>query len=372
MPKRKSASSRLVDVHYRRLVGEGMNLPNVTLAELLREALKHKSGEISLRDDVRRRVQHQAPENLGDVRCWNNVKVSEGRVFGTLCLYRPRELQAMIRARGIQEELTAFPLSQVGEAGGEDFLRAISYWMAIEDHFYLIQAPSIQTIVMEDYFNWLLKSVNILTDNQPVVLETRFDRSVIGGDLDNLQSIIIGGPAEPPDCKSDGNSDVGSTPKAVELHLDENKKTERHLAGDAQLGNGWNLLQYFATPERLQHVTGIYRNLQSQDPTATLSAEVAFVVHTHSRSKSSQDMKQEMLKAMHSSFRNMPDGAVKAKGKHGIATSQDIRLKRPRRIRLADLSKSAPDGAKSSLLDIDATFDHLEDVHQCLQKDEVI
>ena len=45
-----------------------------------------------------------------------------------------------------------FPLSQVGEAGEEDFLRAISYWMAIEDHFYLIQAQSIQTSVMEDYF----------------------------------------------------------------------------------------------------------------------------------------------------------------------------------------------------------------------------
>ena len=204
------------------------------------------------------------------------------------------------------------------------------------------------------------------------MLETRFDRSVIGGDLDNLQSIIIGGPIEPPDYKSNGKSDVGSTPKVVELHLNKNKKPERHLAGDARLNNGWDVLENFTTPERIQYVTGIYRDLQSQDPTATLSAEVEFVVHTHSRSKSSQDMKQEMLKAMHSSLRNMPDGAVKAKGKHGIATSQDIRLKRPRRIKLADLSESAPDGAKSSLLDIDATFDNLKDVHQGLQKDEVI
>ena len=109
MPKRKSASGQLVDVHYRRLVREGMNLPNVTLAELLRQALKHKSGKISLQEDVRRRVQLQDPENLGDIRCWNNVKVSKGRVFGTLCLYRPRELQAMIRARDIQEKLNAFP-----------------------------------------------------------------------------------------------------------------------------------------------------------------------------------------------------------------------------------------------------------------------
>ena len=372
MPKRKSASGRLVDVHYRRLDREGVDFPNIPLAKLLHKALKHKSEGILLGKDVQRRVQYQAQEKPGDVRCWNNVAVWPGGVFGTLCLYRPHELQAMIQARGVKERMSSFALNEVDTVGGKDFLRAIAYWMAIGDHFYLIQTPSIQTSVMESYFSWLLRSVDILADDQSVVLETRFDREAIGGDLDNLQSIIIGGLMEPPDYKSDGKSDAGSTPRAVALNLDKGEKTERHLAGGAVLSNCWGVLENVTNPKRIQDVKNAYHDLRSRDPTASLSAEVEFVVHTRKRSKSSQDMKQEMLKVMHSSVRNMPDGAVKAKGKHGIATSQDIRLKRPRRIKLMALSESAPDGAKSSLLDINDTFDKLKDVHRGLKKDDVI
>lgn len=368
--------SRLVDIHYRRLERENVGFPEeITLAEALRQALRVQISRVPLREDVRERVQDDVPRKPGDIRCWNNIQAENGAVFGTLCLYRPSELQAVIEARGIRDRLNAFPLDQIGEAGGRDFLRAIAYWMAIEDHFYLIQTPSIQTGAMESYFEWLLRKVDLIQDGQGVRMLVALDRDAVGGDLEDLQSINVGGTFEPP---APAEVDEEAAPRfragQIDLRPEAGPMIERRRVGrGAVIADGWNMMYQLIHDERsIEEIEDAYQALRVTDPNASLDIELEFFVRTRRRDEAGRAAKQRALKAISSGLRDMPDGAVTARGKDGIIKGDEIRLKAPRRIQLAPLPDGAPEGAQSTLLALDHTFEQMQVVHRRFLEDERI
>lgn len=365
--------TRNVDVHYRRLDRERAKFPDdITFAEALRRALRRQHDGVRLQDDVARRVQDTIPGKSGDIRCWNNINAAHGAIFGTLCLYRPTELQAVIQARNIRDQVDAFPLDQVGDTNGRDFLRAIAYWMAIEDHFYLIQSPSLQTGAVENYFSWLLTAVRILDEEQSVLMSVALDSEAVGGDLDDLTSVNFGGTVELPASEDAGGGQAKHGVGAVDIRPDLEGEVQRRRVGKRPvIGNGWDLLHQVIHDHRsLEEIENAYRDLCAQDPNATLDAELEFYVRIRRhRDENSKAAKQRALRAITSGLRDMPDGSVTAKGKDGIVNGQEIRLKMPRLINLAPAPKGAERDARSALLDLDHAFQEMHIVHKRLTED---
>ncbi len=374
-PQTATEPSRPVDVHYRRLDREIVSFPNsISFAEALRRVLRVRTNSLLVQDDVGQRVQRQIPNRLGDIRCWNNIVAEEGRVFGTICLYRPAELQAVIQARGIDGVVSAYPLSQIGETNGGDFLRAISYWMSFEDHFYLIQSSSLQTSAMENYFSWLLQRHGILESGQSVGMSVALDRDAIGGDLEDLSSLNVGGSLAPPtDGDLDGNEDSLVSHPGVDIQLsDGSGRRERRRIGRGRqiLPNAWDLLHNVMHDQRsLEEVEDAYRDLRRADPNATLDAELEFFVRIRRRTDTGRSARQRALQAISNGLRDLPDGTVTAKGDGGTVRGKEVRLKMPRRIKLARPPLGAPEGAQSSLLDLDHAFHEIKLVHDRFVED---
>lgn len=368
----ETRATRSVDVHYRKLDRENAKFPDqLSFAEALRGGLQHQVSGIPVSSNVLERVQSLIPDKPGDVRCWNNVSAGDGFVFGTLCLYRPYELQALIKARTAQSNLSAFPLEEINSVSGSDFLKAIAYWMATEDHFYLIQSSSIQTSIAESYFTWLLRKVGTLTGEQRVLFQVALDRDAVGGDLEDLRSISIGGQFNNEDVASEHRKQEKTKSKVgVEVAPAQDAVERRRVGGRPILPNGWEVLHRLVQDDRsLAEIEEAFRELRQTDPQATLDAELEFFVRVRSRKPESSAARQRALQAISSGLRDMPDGAVTARGRDGIMSGSEIRLKMPRRIAIAPVPNGAPEGARSSLLDLDDTFKNMKTVHQRFLED---
>lgn len=363
--------SHVVDVHYRKLDRDDADFPNeITLAQALRNALRRTIEGTTLQSNVRHRVQNAVLGKPGDIRCWNNIQTAPGMLFGTLCLYRPSELQAVIASRHIRGPVDAFPLDQIDEASGRDFLRAIAYWMAVEDHFYLIQSPSIQTGAVEDYFEWLLRKVRLLDDGHHVRMLAAFDRDAVGGDLEDLTSLNVGGAFEPEPAEGPAPERVRIRPGALDIHPGED--VERRRVGRRPfVPNAWEILHQVIHDQRsIEEIQSSYRELRAVDPNATLDVEMEFYVRLHKRrSEDVKEARQRALQALSSGLRDMPDGTVTARGRDGMVTGNEIRLKAPRRIRLAPPPAGAHEGARSTLLDLDHAFEEMRRVHTRFEED---
>jgi hypothetical protein len=359
--------TRVVDVHYRRLDRENGVFPDeLTFAEALRRSLRRQIDGVAFQAEVMHRVQDDVRARPGDIRCWNNILVRDGAVWGTLCLYRPSELQAVIQARGIRHA-AAYPLDQVDAAGGRDFLRAIAYWMAIEDHFYLVQSASIQTGTAESYFEWLLRRARILTGEKTVRFTVALDRDAVGGDLQDLTSVNVGGSVEPPAAVR--VDEAGAAPfraGPLEIRPAEDQIERRRIAERPFVPNAWDLLNQVVHDERsLEQIQESYRALREVDPHATLDVDLEFYVRLRRRrNEQGAEARQRALRALSAGLRDMPDGTVTARGRDGTITGNEIRLKAPRRVGLAPLPPGAPEGARSALLDLDHVFQEMRVVHE--------
>ena len=375
MPKQPPppAPSKVVTVHYRRLYREQGAFPDsITLAESLRRALRSNGNTVAT--DVRLRIQDSISEKPGDVRCWNNIRANNQGVFGTLCLYRPHELQAVIASRGVTKAMDAFPLEQIGEEIEHDFVRAIAYWMAIEDHFYLIQSMSIQTDAMDNYFTWLLRKTGIIRDNHYVFLIMDIDRDSVGGDLENLQTINYGGIFRPPTARG-GPSDEDSvdySPGGIDLRIDGRDKVQKRKIGILSEIDGWPIFQALGETRAVSAIQETFTRLRHEDPNATLKASVEFAVRSFHKGEEARKAKQETLHAIRASFRDMPEGTVTARGQDGVAGNADIRLQCKQRIALASLPRKSSAEAKSTVLDYNDAFRKLKIVHDRFLEDEKI
>lgn len=372
------SQSRTVDIHYRRLDRDSSIFPKeISFAEALRRALDFTINGISLSENVSERVQKNIPNKPGDILCWNNIIAEEGYIFGSTCLFRPSALQAVIGSRNIKETLTAFPLTQVGEANGQEFLRAIAYWMITEDHFYLVQAPSIQTGTMRDYFEWLLKKCSVLDNEHAIQIQTVLDRKVVSGDLEDIVSVNLGGALQSSSVVSTVQINQRETPQtteAVSVGLTQETKTQTKRVGEKIRANlNWDVLSsLLPNPKSLEDIERQFDRVLNEDPMATLGADFEFFIRSRRKDDNLREAKQKALQAIANGLQDLPDGAVTTKGKDGTVSGDDIRRKESRAIRLAPIPGDAPQGARGVLLDLQDAFNHMKVLHNRYLEDNRI
>lgn len=107
------------------------------------------------------------------------------------------------------------------------------FWMIKDDHAFVVQSMSLKSADLEDYLSWLLKTKsNTLNADDTVTLTSKFDIDDVGGELADIQEIVIGGVASPPPVKFEPQP---STPQTVE----EIREVTQHGQIDTGRTTGW-------------------------------------------------------------------------------------------------------------------------------------
>lgn len=185
MAKRKASR-----VHYRRMDDPVGALNGVTLEAAIRGALANQHNGVRLQDHWKDRARLVPPDETETLLL--NIFHDDGAsFFGDLTVYTKGFMQSLLR------EETSVPMLAVEQQPppkGREYIHSMMYWMAIGNHVMVIQSTSLTTKHLEEYLTWLLsEKTSEMQDNGHVILTAKFDASEVGGDLNDINEIVVGG-----------------------------------------------------------------------------------------------------------------------------------------------------------------------------------
>ncbi|MFT4091316.1 MAG: hypothetical protein QM645_11330 [Asticcacaulis sp.] len=295
-------------VHYRRMADPTGALRGQTLERWVREALVQEFDGGAISGHWKRRAWLVPP---GDTDTYlMNVYHDDGEsFFGDLTVYTKGFMQALLKD---EPDAAMLAVEQQPPPEGREYIHSMMYWMVIGNHVLIIQSRSLATKQLEEYLSWLLKDRSkVLPENTHVLLNAKFDMDEVGGDIEDLREIIVGG--------------VG-----VLEALPENRNTreivtevDQHVGVDDQRSWGERavgVLRAIMTSE-----ADVQKLLKSIPDEADLNVSVHIGYKAKKRKVSRAPMQQVL--------RNLPDGEITAVGKTGRQTGKDVRLSLPVRIR---------------------------------------
>lgn len=340
-------SNRRCKIHYRVLERKQDQFPpNLTLAKALALAMSRKNQDGS---GVVTKVSDRVaivPNNPEYKRLINDFVEEENLFFGTICLFLPGQMQALLSVKderhlSLEEVIKAWDIAEQAAPEGKEYLHAITYFLAIKDHFYQIQHPALQAKAVEEYFTWLLRDkTGVINSNHYVNLQSEFDRSQIGSDLGDVRSIEIGG-LVPETVREDVVDTQPASGKSIEVDT-------RQSVGD-------RIAQTFNAARKI--LVDLLGDVEAQKIIDSTPSEAALEVKVNISYKARRrKFPKEFMSNLASGLRNIPDGEIRVRGKDGEIKGEDARLSADMTIRkYADTS---------SLLDINDALTQLKEVHR--------
>jgi hypothetical protein len=95
---------------------------------------------------------------------------------------------------GCRPDISVLPVEQQPPPKGKEYVHSMMYWMVIGNHALMIQSRSLTSKHLEEYLTWLLKDrTTTITPTGQVILQAKFDASDVGGDLNDIKEIVVGG-----------------------------------------------------------------------------------------------------------------------------------------------------------------------------------
>lgn len=334
-------STKRVKVHYRRLRREPGQFPDLTLQQALVAALAaQEGGQVISADPSRLVAEVASAPDYRRVLLYHDV--GAGYVFGTTCLFAPGQMQAFLRLAqpdhgGLAQALKEWEIREQAAPQGHEFLHGMSYWLALEDHFYQIQHTSVQAKAMEEYLTWLLRDrTHAIPAGAWVELQSLFDREQVGVDL---TSIEVGGLV--PETVAPQPPRPEGVPAAVDIEARETIGERVAKTFD----KGLQILRDLVGEVEADRI------IASMPPEASLDVKVNIGYRSTKRKLS-----REFMKNLESGLRNIPDGEIRAKGPYGNILGDDARLSMDMGVRQVS--------ATSSLLDLQDARDQMLEVHR--------
>lgn len=308
-------------------------------------ALNSQVDGTALKDKVDLRI---APSSLETPvqRLINDHYMQDDYVFGDTCAFTPGQMQALLRtvAEGadhgtLEAALNAYDIREARATDGHEYVGGICYWLAIGDHFYQIQHVSLQAKQMEEYFNWLLREqTRSIGADAFIELISEFDRAQVGGDLNDISSIEIGGVA--PETVFQPLADTSGSPPVEDVET-----TESVGSRAAYFDKAKDVLKALLGP------IGAQRIMDEIPDEASLEVKVNIGYKAKKRK-----FNKEFMGNIASGLRNLPDGEIRLRGRDGEMRGTDVRL-------AADMGvKTLSDG--SSLLDLEHALEQMLEVHR--------
>lgn len=294
-----------VTIHYRRLEDITNSLSGRTLEDAVRAAMQTTLESGIIADHWKERTWLIPPAEE-DTLLINNRHDSGDCYFGDLTLYSRGHMQALLRE---EEDSPVLDVEQQPAPEGQEYVHSIMYWMIKSNHAFIIQSQSLQTKNLEAYLTWFLKEKTTVMNTQGhVILQAKFDSADVGGDLEDIKEIIVG----------------GATTRLSASDVNTYQATEREILGyqavadTTRTGTDRAIEVLKAIMNNEADVMSILNNIPDE---ANLEVSVHIGYKTRKRSISRAPMQQAL--------RNLPEGEIQAIGKLGRLTGNDIRLTHP-------------------------------------------
>lgn len=300
-----------VTIHYRRFVDEAGALGGRTLEDFINDAMAHAADGGALKDNWSRRTRAVPPEDA-DTHFVNLYSDGNGHFFGDLTHYTKGHMQALLEQA---DEAPFLNVSQMPAPEGREYLHSVMYWLARGNHVMVLQSRSIGTKQLEEYLTWLLhQRCGLLPAGTGIVLDSVLDLDEVGGDLDDISAIVIGGSplAEPPGYKPPQEK---ADPTLREVEEYKNLGIRRAWA------------------DRMRQVLNAVMNSEA-DVEALMDsvpegADLDVKVEIGYKLKKRKLSREPMQRAL----RNLPDGDIRAISKEGRQTGRDVRLSHSARVK---------------------------------------
>ena len=334
---------RYATVHYRKLVRELADVDDrQTLSGAIAQALDrpHPDGG-HYRDDWRHRLI-PSPDDGDLQRLANDVHTNAESAFGNLFAFTRGDLQALIAADAERGGPSA-DVSETTAPGQNDYLKGIAYWMAIGDHCYIVQHVAVRTKSLEEYLTWFLRdATRTIGDEGSVVLQAGFDVASVGGDLENLESVEIGGLIPETNRDADGAPlfDIGGVGEDDEI--DERRTLGRQKAA-------------FGRAKRI--LSELVGDLRADQIIAEIPREAALEVMVNFGYRARRrGIGRAAMNELATRLRNIEDGEVRVRAKDGVRRGNQIWLQEVMRFR-----RKRENG---NLLDLESVRGQLSEVHK--------
>ncbi len=301
-----SVYKKPVVIRYHRLETVSAKLGRgVTLEDKLREAFDTVYRGKAVRRRVTSRIWGRG-ENGAD-QLFINYFHDRGDLFaGDVIHFTKGELQPILKVNAEAELLDIAQLKPAED--DQEFVHSVLYFMIKGNHALLITSRSINAATFEKYLHWLLSThTKVLPDTSSLVLASRFDASLVGGDIENISEIIVGGVAAPPrDEEHDERATTG-----------RRQASRRVRASDVQRGLVMDLLVALLGEQRLAE-----RAIRSVPEDAMLKVALHIGFQTRKRKFS-----KLALSELEVGLRHLPDGQVTVKAKNQTRDADgEIRL----------------------------------------------
>lgn len=237
-------------------------------------------------------------------------------VFGDILHFTKGHLQALCKTA--DDTASSVPVQQMKAPEQSEYVHSQMFWMIKGDHAFVVQSLSLQTEQFEKYLAWLLTiKTASLAKEHPIILNAKFDAEAIGGDLGDIQEIIVGGVAGP----------APTTPD--EGVVEQVREVTQHGQIDTRRLAGWGTARAI-----LRELLGGEANVESLMQAVPADAELNVQVHIGYQTKK-RKIDRVALRQLETGLRHLPDSQlqVTAKGSRKAADGT-IRLHHDASIRL--------------------------------------
>lgn len=343
-------TTRRVKIHYRKLIRTGNVFPAESLRDRIVAAMETQlPNGTRVRERARNRVA-EVPGQIGFQRMLNTYHAAGECVFGTVCLLSPGQLQALLKVAddagvhpNLADVLAQLEIAEAAAPKGHEYVHGMSYWMATDDHFYLIQHVTLQAKAMEEYLTWLLRDhTNAIGTGHAVMLQWKFDRAQVGDD--ELSSIEVG----------------GLMPQTVRLPTPEFSGAPRDGDGQTEVVDTRETLgeRVASTFDKARQVlVDLIGELETDKIIENMPPEAALDVRVNIGFKSrNRKLRREAMTNLETGLRNIADGEVIARGKNGEVRGDDARLSMDMGVKRIS--------ENSGLLDPAHAFEQMQEVHR--------
>jgi hypothetical protein len=303
-----------VTIHYRKF-NRTAAVPR-TLEDLVRGAMNSATGNgVQIINRYRERLHTINSDNYF-INTYNDGAGITPLVFGDILHFTKGHLQALCDTANT--DAASVPVQQMKAPLQSEYVHSQMFWMIKGDHAFVVQSMSLRTEHFEQYLEWLLKTkTTLLPNGQSIILDSRFDEALIGGDLSDIQEIIVGGTAAAPVTKSSNET------------VEQVSEVTQHGQIDTGRATGWSTATAI-----LRELLGGDANVESLMKSVPADAELNVQVHIGYKTKK-RKIDRVALRQLETGLRNLPDNQLQVKSKGStVSTDGTIRLHHQASIRL--------------------------------------
>lgn len=221
--------------------------------------------------------------------------MADDYVFGDITHFTKDQTQALFDDS--DEEAAMADVQQLPKPNQGELIHSLMYWMLKDDHVFLLQSHSLRTEGAEAYFSWLLANqTEVLPNGSKVVLASKFDEQAVGGNLEDIREVIVGGTVA-----RQAEKEVVPVEQVVE---DAGTVKQTLLAG-------WQKTKKIISA-LIDNEADVEKIMQKLPEEGALSVEV----HIGFKTKRKK-MSRAVLKDLEVGLRNLPDSQLQVLGKDG-------------------------------------------------------